>query len=71
MAGFKINSKTNKQKTNNSNNDNKNRTVALFYTNSKLIRKTTPFTIATNNIKFLSAALTIHVNNLHENNFSI
>jgi hypothetical protein len=58
MAGFKINS---------------NKSVAFLYTNDKQaekeIREATPFTIATNNIKYLRVTLTKQVKYLHDNNF--
>jgi hypothetical protein len=58
VAGYKINS---------------NKSVAFLYTNDKQavkeIRETTPFTIVTNNIKYLGVILTKQVNNLYENNF--
>ena len=44
-----------------------------LYTNDrqaeKEIRETTPFTIATNNIKYLGVTLTKHVKDLYDNNF--
>ena len=54
MSGYKINS---------------NKSVAFLYTNDKQaekeIRKTTPFTIATNNIKYLGVTLTKQVKGLY------
>ena len=58
VAGYKINS---------------NKSVAFLYTNDKQdekeIRETTPFTIGTNNIKYLGVTLTKQVKDLYENNF--
>jgi hypothetical protein len=58
VSGYKINS---------------NKSVAFLYTNDKQaekeIRKTTPFTIATNNIKHLGVTLTKQVKDLYDNNF--
>ena len=58
MAGYKINS---------------NKLVALLYTNDRLagkeIRKTKPFTITANNIKYLAITLTKNVKDLHDKNF--
>ena len=52
---------------------NSNKSVAFLYTNDKQgekeIRETTPFTIATNNIKYLGITLTIQVKDLYDNNF--
>ena len=57
VAGYKINS---------------NKSVAFIYTNDKQaekeIRETTPFTIATNNIKYLGVILTKQVKDLYDNN---
>ena len=51
---------------------NSNKSVAFLYTNDKQaekeIRETTPFTIATNNIKYLGVTLTKQVKDLYENN---
>ena len=58
MAGYKINS---------------NKSVAFIYKNDKQaekeIRETTPFTIATNNIKYLGVTLTKQVKDLYEKKF--
>ena len=58
VAGYKINS---------------NKSVAIFYTKDKQaekeIRETTPFTIATNSIKYLGVTLTKEVKDLYDNNF--
>ena len=58
VAGYKINSKT---------------SVAHLYTNDKEaekeIRETSPFTIATNNIKYLGITLTKEVKDLFDKNF--
>jgi hypothetical protein len=47
--------------------------VAFLYTKDKQaekeIKETTPFTIVTNNIKYLGVNLTKEVNNLHDKNF--
>jgi hypothetical protein len=47
--------------------------VAFLYTKDKEaeeeIRETTPFTIVTNNIKYLGVTLTKQVKNLHDKNF--
>jgi hypothetical protein len=52
---------------------NSNKSVAFLYTKDiqakKEIRETTPFTIATNNIKYLGVTLTKHVKDLYDNNF--
>ena len=57
-AGYKINS---------------NKSVAFFYTEGKQaekeIRETTPFTIVTNNIKYLGMTLTKEVKDLYDKNF--
>jgi hypothetical protein len=57
-AGYKINS---------------NKSVAFLYTkdkqNEKEIRETTPFTIVTNNIKYLGVTLTKEVKDLYDKNF--
>jgi hypothetical protein len=58
VAGYKINS---------------NKSMAFLYTKDKHtekeIRETTPFTIATNNIKYLDVTLTKEVKNLYDKNF--
>ena len=58
MAGYKINSKE---------------SLALLYINDKQaekeIRETIPFTIATNNIKYLGVTLTKQVKDLYDKNF--
>ena len=58
VAGYKINSR---------------KSVVLFYTNDKQdekeIRETRPFTIATNNIKYLGLTLTKQVKDLYVKNF--
>jgi hypothetical protein len=58
VAGYKINSK---------------KSVALLYTKDKKaekdIRGTTPFTIITNNIKYLSITLSKQMKGLYDNNF--
>jgi hypothetical protein len=58
VAGYKINS---------------NKSVAFLYANDKPaekdIRETTPFTIATNNIKYLGVTLTKQIKHLYDNNF--
>jgi hypothetical protein len=58
IAGFKINS---------------NKSVVFLYTKNKHpekeIRETTPFTIVTNNIKYLGATLTKQVKDLYDKNF--
>ena len=60
MAGYKINSK---------------KSVALLYTKNKdterEIRKTSPFTIATNSIKYLGVTLTKEVKDLFDKNFKV
>ena len=60
MAGYKINSK---------------RSVAFLYTNDnqaeKEIKETTPFTIATNNIKYLGVTLIKQVKDMHDNTSSL
>jgi ribosome biogenesis protein Nip4 len=52
---------------------NSNKSVAFLYTKDKQaekkIRETTPFTIATNNIKYLWITLTKQVKYLYDNNF--
>jgi hypothetical protein len=58
VAGYKINS---------------NKSMAFLYTKNKQtekeIRETTPFTIVTNNIKYLGMTLTKEVKNLYDKNF--
>ena len=58
VAGYKINSK---------------KSVALLYTDNKRtgeeIRESTPFTIATNSIKYLGVTLTKQVEDLYDKNF--
>jgi hypothetical protein len=58
LAGYKINSKE---------------SISLLYTNDKQaekeIRETTPFAIATNNIKYLGVTLTKQVKGLYNKNF--
>ena len=58
MVGYKINS---------------NKSVAFLYTKDKQaekeIRETTPFTIATNNIKYLGVTLIKQMKNLYDNKF--
>ena len=58
MAGYKINSK---------------KSVAFLYTSDKqaekAIRETTPFSIVTNNIKYLGVTLTKEVKDLYDRNF--
>ena len=58
VAGYKINS---------------NKSVAFLYTKDKQaekeIRETTPFTIVTNNIKYLGVTLTKEVKDLYDKNF--
>ena len=58
VAGYKINS---------------NKSMAFLYTNDKWtekeIRETTPFTIVTNNIKYLGVTLTKEVKDLYDKNF--
>jgi hypothetical protein len=50
-----------------------NKSVACPYTNDKQsekeIRETIPFTITTNNIKYLGVTLTKQVKDLYDNNF--
>jgi hypothetical protein len=57
-AGYKINS---------------NKSMAFLYTKEKQakeeIRETTPFTIVTNNIKYLGVTLTKQVKDLYDKNF--
>ena len=59
VAGYKINS---------------NKSVTFLYTKDKQdekeIRETTPFTIATNNIKYLGVGLTKQVKDLYDKNIS-
>ena len=58
MAGYKINS---------------NKSVPFLYTSNKWdekeVREITPFTIATNNIKYLGGTLTKQVKDLNDKNF--
>jgi hypothetical protein len=58
VAGYKISS---------------NKSMAFLYTNDKLtekeIRETTPFTIVTNNRKYLGVTLTKEVKDLYDKNF--
>ena len=58
VAGYKINS---------------NKSMAFLYTKNKHsekeISKTTPFSIVTNNIKYLAVTLTKEVKNLYDKNF--
>jgi hypothetical protein len=58
VAGYKINS---------------NKSMAFHYTKNKWaekeIRETTPFTIVTNNIKYLGVTLTEEVNDRYDKNF--
>ena len=58
VAGYKINS---------------NKSMDFLYTNDKQtekeIRETTPFTIVTNNIKYLGVTLTKEVKDLYDKNF--
>jgi hypothetical protein len=59
VAGYKINS---------------NNSMAILYTKDKWtekeISKTTPFTIVTNNIKYLGVTLTKEVKDLYDKNFN-
>jgi hypothetical protein len=52
---------------------NSNKSVAFLYTKDKQaeteIRETTPFTIVTNNIKYLGLTLTMEVKDLYDNDF--
>ena len=52
---------------------NSNKSVALLYSKDKQaekeIRETTPFTIVTNNIKYLGVTLTKQVEDLYDKNF--
>jgi hypothetical protein len=52
---------------------NSNKSIAFLYTNNKQaekeIREITPFTIATNNIKYLGVSLTKQMKDLSNNNF--
>ena len=58
VAGYKINS---------------NKSMAFLYTKDKRaekeVRETIPFTIVTNNIKYLCVTLTKQVKNLYDKNF--
>ena len=50
------------------------KSVGLLYTDDKWdekIRETSPFTIATNNIKYLGVTLTKKVRNLYDKNFKL
>jgi hypothetical protein len=52
---------------------NSNKSMAFLYTKDKRtdkeIRKTTPFTIVTNNIKYLGVTLSKEVKDLYDKNF--
>jgi hypothetical protein len=52
---------------------NSNKSMAFLYTKDKQaekeIRETTPFTIVTNNIKYLSVTVTKEVKDLYDKNF--
>jgi hypothetical protein len=52
---------------------NSNKPMVFLYTNDKWtekeIRETTPFTIVTNNIKYLGVTLTKEVKDLYDKNF--
>ena len=52
---------------------NSNKSVAFLYTKDKQdkkeIRETKPFTIVTNNLKYLGVTLTKEVKDLYDNNF--
>jgi hypothetical protein len=48
---------------------NSNKSVAFLYTNEKEIKEINPFTIATNNIKYLGETLIKQVKDLYDNNF--
>jgi hypothetical protein len=52
---------------------NSNKSVAFLYTKDKQaekeIKETTPFTTATNNIKYIGVTLTKQVKDLYDNNF--
>jgi len=54
---------------------NSNKSVAFLYSKDKQaekeIWKRTPFTIVTNNIKYLSMTLTKQVKDLYDNNFNL
>ena len=60
VAGYKINT---------------SKSVAFLYSKDKQaekeIREMTPFTIATNSIKYLGVALTKHVKDLYDKNISL
>ena len=60
VAGYKINSR---------------KSVAFLYSKDKQaekeVRERTPYTIATNNIKYLDVTLTKQVKDLYDKNFSI
>ena len=49
--------------------DTKKKSVALLYTDEEEIRETLPFTIATNNVKYLGVDLTKQVEDLYDKNF--
>jgi hypothetical protein len=52
---------------------NLNKSVAILYSKDKLsekeIRESTPFTVVTNNIKYLGVTLTKQVKDLYDKNF--
>ena len=52
---------------------NSNKSMAFLYTKDKQaekeIRETTPFTIVTNNIKYIGVTLAKEVKDLHDKNF--
>ena len=52
---------------------NSSKSVAFLYSKDKQaekeVREMTPFTIATNNIKYLGVTLTKHIKDLYEKNF--
>ena len=54
---------------------NTNKSIAFFYTNDKQtekeIRETTPFTIVTNNIKYLGVTLTKEVKDMYDKTSSL
>jgi hypothetical protein len=54
---------------------NLSKSTTLLYTNDKWskkeIRETTPFTIDTNNIKYLGVTLTMQVKDLYSKNFQV
>jgi hypothetical protein len=53
---------------------NSTKSVAFFYSKNKQVKKEiremTPFTIVTNNIKYLGVTLTKHVKDLYDKNFN-